>query len=94
MLCSLKNSSFVRSRNFLHQKTENNQNRILLRQKDAPFNGESSQHTFVDGLWRETQKVGSPSFCSCTMYSSQVSSDTMLDFYHLRNIILGSYMRE
>ena len=72
-------------------KTENARNRISLRQKDAPFNGESAQHTFVDGLWRETQKVRRPSFCSYTMSSSQVSSDTMLDFIIQASImILGS----
>ena len=40
------------------------------------------------------KKVRIPSFYSCTMSSSQVSSDTMLDFYHLSNMILGSYLRE
>ena len=82
MLGSLKNSSSVKNPNFPHQKTENARNRISLRQKDAPFNGQSAQHNSADGLWRETQKVGSPRFYSCTMYSSQVRSDTMLDFYH------------
>ena len=41
MLGSLKNSSSVESPNF-HIKTENARNQIPLRQKDAPFNGESS----------------------------------------------------
>ena len=41
MLVSLKNSSSVEIPNF-RIETENAQNRILLRQKDAPFNGESS----------------------------------------------------
>ena len=59
MVGSLKNSSSVRIPNFSHQKTKNAQNRILLRQKDAPFNGESAWHTFADGLWRETQKLRS-----------------------------------
>ena len=71
-------------------KDENAQNQILLRQKDVPFNGELAQPPFANGLWRETEKVRSPSFCSCTVSSSQVSSDTMLDFYHLDSIILGS----
>ena len=74
-------------------KIENARNRIPVRQKDAPFNGESAQHTFVDGLWRDTQKVRIPRFYSCTVSSSQVISDTMLYFYHLSNIILGSYLR-
>ena len=68
-------------------KTKNARNRIPLRQKDAPFNGGLSQPPFDDDLWRETKKIRSPSFCSCTMSSSQVSSDTMLDFYHLINMI-------
>ena len=78
---SLKHSSSVRSPNFLHQKLKNVWNRIPLQQKDAPFNGELAYHTFADGLWRETKKVRSPSFFSCTSYS-QVSSNTMLYFYH------------
>ena len=41
MPSSLKNSSSIRIPNFLHQKLII-QNRILLRQKDAPFNGEST----------------------------------------------------
>ena len=48
MLGSLKNSTSVKSPNFLlkmlkisgRSKTENAHNHILLRQKDAPFNGE------------------------------------------------------
>ena len=42
ILGSLKNYSSVKIPNFLHQKTENARNRILLQQKDAPFHGESS----------------------------------------------------
>ena len=61
-------------------KTKNSQNRILLRQKDAPWRGESAQPYFVENLWREIQKVGSPSSRSCKVSSSQVSSDTVLDF--------------
>ena len=87
MLGSLKNSSFAKIPNFLQQKLKNAQNQILLRQKDAPFNGELAQSLFVDGLWRETQKVIIPSFSNCIVSSSQVSSDTMLDFYHLINMI-------
>ena len=64
------------------------------RQKDAPFNGGSSQPPFSDGLWRETQKLRIPSSYSCIVSSSQVSSNTMLDLYHLSNMILGSYLRE
>ena len=40
MPSSLKNSSSVKSPNFLQQKLKNARNQILLRQKDAPFNGE------------------------------------------------------
>ena len=39
---SLKNSCSVESPNFPHQKIESARNRIPLRQKDAPFNGESA----------------------------------------------------
>ena len=42
----------------------------------------------------ERQKVRGLKFCSCTMSFSQVISDTMLDFYHLSNMILASYLRE
>ena len=86
MQVSLKNSFSVESPNF-RIETENARNRIPLRQKDAPFNGELAQNTFVDGLWRETQKLRIPSFYNYTMSSSQVSSDTMLDFYALSNMI-------
>ena len=72
-------------------KTENARNQIPLRQKDAPFNGESDQHNFANGLWRETKKLRISSFCSCTISSSQVSFDTMLDFIiQARIMILGS----
>ena len=71
------------SHNIVRSKIENAQNQILLRQKDAPWRGESAQPSFAENLWREIQKVGSPSFRSCTVSSSQVSSDTMLDLYHL-----------
>ena len=37
---SLTNSSFVKIPYFPQQKTENARNQILLRQKDATFNGE------------------------------------------------------
>ena len=42
MLGSLKNSSSVKILKFLQQKLKNAWNQILLRQKDAPFNGELS----------------------------------------------------
>ena len=61
-------------------KTENTQNQILLRQKNAPQGGESAQPYFTKNIWREIQKVGVPSFYRCTMSSSQVSFDSMLDF--------------
>ena len=76
------------------QKLKNAQNQILLQPKDAPFNGGSAQTPFADGLWRDTQKLRSSSYCSYTVSSSQVSSDTMLDFYQLDSMILGSYLRE
>ena len=94
MLGSLKNSSSVKIHNFPQQKLKNAQNQILIQHKDAPFNGELAQPPFTDGLWRETQKLRSPRFRNCTVYSSQVSSDTMLEFYQFDSIILGSYMRE
>ena len=56
--------------------------------------GELIQHNFAENIWRKIHKVGSHSFCSCTMSSSQVISNTMLYFYHLSNMILGSYVRE
>ena len=78
------------SHNNVGSKTENAQNQILLRQKDATWGGELAQTSFAENMWREIQKVGSPSSRSCTVSSSHVSSDTMLDFYHLDSIILGS----
>ena len=60
MLGSLKNSSYVKtliSRSSDRSKTENARNQILLRHKDAPFNGELAYPPFADDLWRETQKV-------------------------------------
>ena len=42
MLGSLNNSSSVKIPKFLQQKLKNARNQILLRQKDAPFNGELS----------------------------------------------------
>ena len=80
---SLKNSSYVESPNFPHRKLKNARNRIPLRQKDAPFNGESAQPSFVDRLWRENKKVRSPRFYSCTMSSFQGGSDSMLNFHML-----------
>ena len=79
---SLKNFSYVKIPNFPQQKLKNARNQILLRQKNVPFNGELALHTFVDGLWRDTQKLRIPRFCSCTTSCSQFISDTMLDFYH------------
>ena len=38
--------------------------------------------TFSENMWREIHKIGIPSSRSCTVYSSQVSSDTMLVFQH------------
>ena len=84
LLGSLKNSSSVKIPNFLQQKLKNARNQILLRQKDTPFNGELSYLSFADGFCRETEKLRSPSFYSCTVSCSQVSSDTMLYFYHSR----------
>ena len=83
MMGSLKNSTSMKIPNFRcsgMSKTENAHNQILLREKDAPFNGELAQPPFADDLWRETQKVRIPSFWSCTMSSSQFGFDTMLDF--------------
>ena len=97
MLGSLKNPIYVKIPNYRcigMSKTKNAWIQILLRQKDVPFNGELSQPPFADDLWRETQKVRSPSFYSYIISSSQVISDTMLYFYHLGNMILGSYLRE
>ena len=57
MLGSLKNSTYVKIPNCRcsgRSKIENAWNQIMLRQKDAPFNGESSYPYFADGLWRET----------------------------------------
>ena len=71
-------------------KTKKAQNLILLRQKEAPWRGESAQPYFAENMWREIQKVGSPSFRSYTVSSSQVSSDTMLYFIIQASIILGS----
>ena len=83
MLGSLKNFSYVKIPNFAHQKRKNPQNQIMLRLKDALFNGELAYPYFANGLWRETQKVRIRSFHSCIVSSSQVSSDTMLGFYQL-----------
>ena len=91
---SLKTSSSVKKPKFPAPKTENALNQIMLQQKDVPFIGELAQPHFADVLWRETQKLRIPSFYSYIMYSSQVSSGTMLDFYHLSNMILGSCLRE
>ena len=42
ILGSLKNFSSIKILNFPQRKIENARNQILLRQKDAPFNGELS----------------------------------------------------
>ena len=97
MLGSLKNYTSLKaliSHCIGRSKTENAQNQILLRQKDAPFNGGSTQPHFADRLWRETQKIRILSFRSYTMSFSQVSSDTMLDFYHLSQYYLSIFNLE
>ena len=84
MLGSLKNSTSVKSPNFLcsdRSKNENARNQILTRQKDVPFNGELSYPPFADDMWRYIEKIRSPSFCRCIVSSSQVSSDIMLYFF-------------
>ena len=58
------------------------QNWILLQQKDVTYGGELIQPYFDENIWREIHKVGIPSSRSCTVSSSHVSFDTMLDFKH------------
>ena len=91
MLGSLKNSSCVKSPNFPQQWLKMPRIKFCLNKKIHPSMESYPSLLF---LWRETKKVRSPSFCSCRVSSSQVSSNTMLDFYHLVNMILGSYLRE
>ena len=79
MLGSLKNLSSTRSPNFPHGKLKTLGIEFLFDRKMCP--SMESQPSIL--LWRETQKVRIPSFYSCTISSSQVSSDTMLVFQHL-----------
>ena len=91
---SLKNSSSEKIPNFPHQKLKMPGIKFCFDKKTFPSMESYPSIPFANLLWRETQKVRIPSFYSCTVSSSQVSSDTMLDFYHLSNMILGSYLRE
>ena len=88
---SLKNSSSIKNPNFPYQKLKIPGIKLCFDKKMRPsiesypsllLLMDCGDRSFADGLWRETQKVRIPSFCSCTMSSSQVSSDTMLYFYH------------
>ena len=82
MLGPLKNASSIKIPNFSQQKRKMPKIKFFLDRKMHPLI-ESWPSLFVaDGLWRENEKVIIPSVCNCTMSSSQVSSDTMLDFYH------------
>ena len=91
---SLKNSSSVRSPNFPHQKLKMFRIEFRFDRKMRPSMESQPNILLLMDCRERPKKVRSPSFCSCTISSSQVSSDTMLDFYHLSNMILGSYLKE
>ena len=82
MMGSPKNSSSVRRPNFPHQKLKMLDIKFHFNRKMRPSMESQPRIFLLVDLWRETQKVRIPRFYSCTMSSSQVSSDTMLDFYH------------
>ena len=67
---SLKNYPSVKSPSFPQKKLKMPGIEFCFDRKMRPSMESYPSIHFTDGLWRETQKVRSPSFCSCTMSSS------------------------
>ena len=92
---SLKNSSSVKSPNFPQQKLKIPRIKFCFNRKMCPsMESYPSLLLLVDCGKRRKKKVIIPRFHRFTVSSSHISFDTMLDFYHLSNMILGSYLRE
>ena len=72
MPSSLKNYSSTRSPSFLHQKLKMLGIEFRFDRKMRHSMESHPSLLFADQLWRETQKVRGPRFCSCTMSSFRV----------------------
>ena len=83
MLGSLKNSSSVRSPNFLHQKLKMLGIEFRFDRKMHPSMESQPSLLLLINCGERTKKVRSPRLCSCTMSSFQGGSDTMLNFHML-----------
>ena len=91
---SLKNYSYVKSPNFPQQKLKMPGIKFCFDKKMHPSMESHPSILLLMDFGERPKKVRNPSFYSCIMSSSQVSSDTMLDFYNLSNMILGYYLRQ
>ena len=89
MLASLKNSSSVKSPNFLHQKLKMPEIKFCFNRKMCP-SMESYPSLLLLMNYGERPKKRSPRFCNCKLSSSQARSDTMLYFYEEINPMLVS----
>ena len=83
MLVSLKNSSSVESL-ISASKLKMLEIEFRIDRKMHPSMESHLSILLLKNLWRKIHKIGSPSSYSYPMSSSQVSSDTMLFFHHVK----------
>ena len=94
MLGSLKNSSSEKNPNFPQQKLKMPGMKFCFDRKMRPSMESQPIILLMMDCEEIPKKYEAPASAAAQMYSSQVCSNTMLYFYHLRNMILVSYQRE